>query len=439
MVARPFRFYGKKRGSRRTGSRRWGSFGEALFFLLFLAVGTVGFYLLLTGLILPEWKANRRFVRIECVALEKRVEEQQRDDSTEYRPAIRIRYEVDDQQIETWAYDINRVYSSDRASAEAATDPFQVGERYYCWYDPENPETVVVVRGYSWWMWLLLVLPASFFIIGSVGLAWVLLQSGTSAERRAAIAQKASQLDLFEDAAQRGADYPAIPRADDVTASPGIRLAYRLPIDASPGWNLFGTLLACLFWNGIVVTGWFSVAADWRAGGGSWFLTLFLVPFTLVGLGLVYYFVRQLLIIQGIGSTRIEISAHPLYPGSLYEVFLSQEGRQKMNSLEMLFTCREQATYRQGTDTRTATECVYEESVYRRETFEVQPGIPFEDRCQIHVPADAMHSFKSDHNEVSWSLMVRGDVVGWPDYERRFPIVVYPAAEQPVVPEDDTT
>ncbi|MEE9603830.1 MAG: hypothetical protein V3V75_11025, partial [Thermoguttaceae bacterium] len=357
------------------------------------------------------------------------------DDAVEYRPAILIRYEVNDRPIEKWTYDINRAYSSDRDSAVVAIEQFEVGQRYFCWYDPETPETVVVVRGYSWWMWLLLVLPASFFVIGSVGLTWVLLQSSTSAERRASLAQKASQLDLFEDAAHRGVNYPTIPRADDVTASPGTRLAYRLPIDASPGWNLFGTLLACLFWNGVVAAGWIGVVAGLRTGDGSLYLALFLVPFSLVGLGLIRYFVRQLIIIKGIGGTRIEISAHPLYPGSLYEVFLSQEGRQKMKSLEMFFTCREQATYRQGTDTRTATECVYEESVYHRKAFEVRPGIPFEDRCEIQVPADAMHSFKSDHNEIGWSLLVRGKVVGWPDFERRFPIVVYPAAEQPAVME----
>ena len=333
-MARLFRLYGKKRGSRRTGSRQWGSLGEALFFLLFLGVGTVGFYLMLTQQILPENS------------------------------------------------------------------------------------------------WFLLVLPASFVIIGLVGLARALLQSSTSAERRAALAQKASRLDLFEDAAERGPEFPSLPRTDDVTSNPGTRLAYRLPIDASPGWNLFGTLLACLFWNGIVAVGWVSVMGDWRENNGGWFPALFLLPFTLVGLGLIYYFLRQWMITTGVGATRIEISAHPLYPGNEYEVFLSQEGRLKMNSLEVLLSCHEQAIYRQGTDTRTATECVHQESVYRRDAFEVRPGIPFEDRCKIRVPAEAMHSFKSDHNAVGWYLVVRGDIAGWPDYERKFPLVVYPVVNR---------
>ena len=31
-----------------------------------------------------------------------------------------------------------------------------------------------------------------------------------------------------------------------------------------------------------------------------------------------------------------------------------------------------------------------------------------------------MHSFKSDHNEVQWKLVVRADLAGWPSFERRF-------------------
>jgi len=45
-----------------------------------------------------------------------------------------------------------------------------------------------------------------------------------------------------------------------------------------------------------------------------------------------------------------------------------------------------------------------------------------------------MHSFKSDHNEIHWSLVVEGKVRGWPDYQRWFPVVVYPdsiAGERP--------
>jgi hypothetical protein len=39
-----------------------------------------------------------------------------------------------------------------------------------------------------------------------------------------------------------------------------------------------------------------------------------------------------------------------------------------------------------------------------------------------------MHSFVSPHNAVMWALLVRGRMARWGDFERRFPIYVYPAA-----------
>jgi len=44
----------------------------------------------------------------------------------------------------------------------------------------------------------------------------------------------------------------------------------------------------------------------------------------------------------------------------------------------------------------------------------------------LSVPPGAMHSFKSDHNEIGWTLLVQGDVAGWPDYQRAFPIIIRP-------------
>jgi hypothetical protein len=62
-----------------------------------------------------------------------------------------------------------------------------------------------------------------------------------------------------------------------------------------------------------------------------------------------------------------------------------------------------------------------------RQDFQIAQGLPFESRCRVAVPAGAMHSFQADHNEVSWKLIVKGSVEGWPEYERQFQIVVTPA------------
>ena len=97
-----------------------------------------------------------------------------------------------------------------------------------------------------------------------------------------------------------------------------------------------------------------------------------------------------------------------------------------MNLLEIDLVCEEQATYRQGTDTRTEQRRVYAARVFERRKFDIPPGMPFEQQCRIEIPLGAMHSFQADHNAVQWRFVVRGEVTGWPKYERVFPIIVFP-------------
>ena len=98
----------------------------------------------------------------------------------------------------------------------------------------------------------------------------------------------------------------------------------------------------------------------------------------------------------------------------------------KMNHLEVLLVCDERATYYQGTDARSESQRVFERVVYDRKDFEIEPRAAFEDEFSLEIPSEAMHSFASDHNEVAWTLVVRGDVAHWPDFDRRFSICIYP-------------
>jgi hypothetical protein len=128
----------------------------------------------------------------------------------------------------------------------------------------------------------------------------------------------------------------------------------------------------------------------------------------------------------GIGPTLVEISDHPLVPGGQYRLFLSQTGRGKINLLDAALVCEEHATYRQGTDTRTETRRVYQQELVRGENFEVRQGVPFEKECEFTVPPRAMHSFKAEHNAIQWKVLVQGDIAGWPEYKRSFPVIIRP-------------
>jgi hypothetical protein len=428
-LSRFFRLYEKKRGDRRTGSKAIGSLGEALFFGIFFAVGCGAFAYMLAALAWPEWRANRQFAQTRCTIVAEHVGRAEAEgEPATYRPEFRIRYKVGDQEyVEDGVFDVTQVYTADEQTVKDILNQFDVGGEYDCWYDPIDPHRVVLARGYSPWLYVSLLIPLSFIIIGGGRLIYTLLHWNASDERRALLNQRAAQLDLFEvDTLDRG--FPTVPTDSNLTNSPGTTLAYRLPIATTTGWKLFAAAAACVLWNGIVAIFIVMAANSFAQDKPDWPLVLFIVPFVIAGLGLLVYLIRQIMITTGVGPTRVEISAHPLAPGEPYELFLSQAGRLAMNWLEVWLACDEKASFRQGTDTRTETRRVYEDRCFVRSNFEIHQGLPFESRCSIRVPAGAMHSFQANHNEVSWKLVVKGSVIGWPDYQREFQIVVNPTA-----------
>ncbi|MBN2473416.1 MAG: DUF3592 domain-containing protein [Pirellulales bacterium] len=425
-MARNFRYYEKKRGDRRTGSRAAASVGEALFFASLLLLGCAGLVAIVLFLLIPQWQVQQEYVQGTCTVLHKRSEPTQDDDGTTHQPGIHVEYQVGKETYRTWIHDVQPVYDNGGDDQQAALDRFVPGSRYPCWYDPADPHKVVLSREGNAWIWLVMIVPLSFIALGGGGFLYRALHWGKSAERRKVLAQRVQQTDLFGANGDSNRKLPNVPDDADITNSPGTRLKFRLPIGTSPGWALFGIMIACLFWNGIVGVFVAMAVGDYLAGEPDWLLTLFLVPFLLVGFVLVYVFIRQLLVTTGIGPTLVEISDHPLHAGDCCRLFISQSGRLAFHSLEVLLVCEEEATYRQGTDTRTETREVHRQQILRREGFDVQRGLPFETECELTVPAQAMHSFKSDHNEINWKVVVEGEVAGWPDYKRSFLVIVHP-------------
>jgi hypothetical protein len=417
--------YGKKRGHRHTGSKTLRSAGEAVFFALLLVLGAAFLVLLLVRTVVPEWRANHEFIETTAVVLDKRVEQRSdRDGNPIFAPRAKIHYEQAADDI--WTYDIAGTTFSNTAEAQAQLDRWEIGQTYPCWYNPLDPSVAVLVRGYSLWFWMLLLVPLGFMVIGGGGLAYTLWHWGKSPEHQAARGQL-GRIDLFEEINARARDFPMVPHDADLVNSPGTHLKYRLPSSNSQGWRLFGASTVCLVWNGIVaVFAILAVHAHLR-GEGDWRLDLLVAPFLLVGIFLIYYFVRELLIVTGVGQTYVEISDHPLVPGGSYELYLAQGGHLSVKVIDVFLECEEQAAYRQGTDTRTDRRVVLSQSLLHREQVEILPGQPLEARFELRVPEGAMHSFTADHNQVQWSLTVRADAEGWPTFERSFLLVVYPA------------
>ena len=286
------------------------------------------------------------------------------------------------------------------------------------------PDPAKYTAGFGFWVMVLVL--ASFVIMGGAGLIWTVLRLGISAERRSALTRQATSIDLFHAAISQPEKYPTLPSHEGLTNSPGIDLAYRLPPLESPGWRLLAKTAFALVWNGLGSVLLVKAITGWMNGSNDWFLNIFLLPFTAVSLWSIYYTAQQIWIHAGMGPTMLEISDHPLLPGREYQLVVNQTGHLNVDSLGVWLICEEEATYHQGTDVRREIRVVYEKQLCEKLQFKVDPGFPFQQACSLPIPAEAMHSFQSAHNVVRWKLVVRGAIQHWPHFERGFPLVVYP-------------
>lgn len=428
-MPRYFRFYPKKRGSRRTDSGRLGDVVRVLLYGLMFLTG-LGFtsYLLAT-LIIPEWRTNREFRETECVVLGKRLlEVEQRDGTKKFRPEFQVVYEVGGETFRERTYDITRTFSTDREGERAVLDRYEVGEKYACWFDPRDPTIVVLVRGYTWTSWLLLLVPISFVVAGGGGLSIALLNWGKSVERRASLAGQPVPIEMFGDQAPRE-DYPTVPQLVSVTESPGTKLAYRLPVDSRALWVLAGlcALMAAIVLIAGVATTWGVLRAI--EGRADWMFLLFASSWLVIGAFGLLYIARRLLRVTSAGPTILEISHHPVTPGQVCELYLRQPGRGRWRRLALSLVCEERAISQQGTNTRTEVRRVLNAEIVSQANVQLSGRAPFEGRYQLQVPGRAMHSFKSAHNAVVWKLLLAGQGAKGFQFERAFPIVVSPASE----------
>jgi hypothetical protein len=160
--------------------------------LLFLAAFG-GVVMIVWGWLIPDWRANHRYVANSCLVLDKKLDETTmevvaaktgaRSQQTSYYPEFKIRYEVGGRKYETWTYEAIKIHSTDRVAQQRILDTFQVGETYPCWYDPDRPDKAVLVRSeQAPLLSVVLLIPIAFLVIAVAGLfiSWKLWRPGRS-------------------------------------------------------------------------------------------------------------------------------------------------------------------------------------------------------------------------------------------------------------------
>lgn len=204
---------------------------------------------------------------------------------------------------------------------------------------------------------------------------------------------------------------------------------YELDPDMTPAGKFIFLLIATLFWNGIT---WGLMAPKvfegFRKDNIEVMLTLALVLFAAAGLAIAYGAAHSLLHMCLTGTSHIRSSVRHAAPGSAVTLMVMQSGRFTITSLNLTMICVEEARYRRGTDTVTKTETVREIPVCAMQNLQARDGQVIA-QPTLNVPPDAMHSFESDNNKVSWYLQLKMVIPGRPDTDQKFYLPVMPAAQ----------
>jgi hypothetical protein len=373
--------------------------------LAFLVVGLILTAVFGNWLVWLPLRTHLQYVETTCVVLDKRLEQEAgRRQGKNSRPLIHIEYSAGGRRYRVWTYDATGMFTNLHDSNRAVLQQFEKGQRYPCWYDPDDPEHAVLTRSLSWWG-LLVLIPLTFAVVGGAGLIAIHRTRGTMLEPASGVP-----------------DYRGLPALPPLPS--GRELTYRLASSSSPGCSLLGATAVTLFWNGIVWVFVVQVIASHQRGQPNWFLTLFMVPFVLIGLVLALVVLASLVSFLGsllVGQLSVEVADQPLFAGSSYDLLVEQFGLCRLRSVRVLLNCKETATFTQGKSIRTDTK-----EVYSAEVVGPEPSLAGPLRCSVTVPADAMHSFAAAHNEITWTMEVKGLILGFLPQGRSYPVIVYP-------------
>jgi hypothetical protein len=384
-----------------------GTFGRGCFVLLPLVFVAFGLVFLVPFFLAPASRslAARSWESVGCEILASDVQEHSDSDGSTYSIEVRYRYRFRGQEYEGNRYNFFSGSSSGFQAKREVVDGLPVGSTARCWVDPDDPYDSVLDRGLSGELAFGLI-PLLFIAVG-LGVSWAMWRSQRSSSAPGA---------------------PPLPRAPTgpAPASPwGAVGPVPLKTKTSPVGRLVGITFVALFWNGIV--GVFLVQGLTGGTEIDGCLMLFLVPFVLVGLGLLAGVPYQLLAAFN-PRPQLTLSQPTIPLGGSAELGWSFRGATgRLARLTIELRGHEEASYRQGTSTRTD-----------KQVFALLPLVDTQDRftlaqgqVRVEVPAGTMHSFEATHNKVAWTLHLRGEIARWPDLAEEIEVVVTPPGGVP--------
>lgn len=378
------------------------------FFAIFAIAGVATFYFL-TWKPLSNILAARGWTQTECVITSSRVEESSSSDGSTYRVDVRYTFEADWGTVEGNRYDFSVGSSSGYKRKARVVEAHPPGAEVACYYDPEDPSRSVINRApghYLWWG----LFPIPFLLVGVGGLAFLIFSGKESPRDRKG---RAKPRDRRAEASPRQ-------RTSLLTGRDG---SLELEPEASPAAKVIGTLFVALFWNGIVSVFVFGIVVPgFRSGDIEWFVTIFMIPFVLIGLGLIGFFAYSVLAWFN-PRPHLTLANGHLTPGAATTLswhFRGAAGRLRKLTIEL--EGQEKVRYRRGTNTHTDTHAFHTSELIATDSL----STVIRGSAEIRIPERTMPTFDAPNNDVEWRLKVRGDIPFWPDVADDFPITIYP-------------
>lgn len=371
-----------------------------VFFGIFLFVGLVVFWFMGIGPTLRYLDA-RDWREVECEILASGVKSHRSDDGTTYSIAVLYRYTWEGVERRSSDYGLSNHGSSGYDGKRETVRGLPVGKRVTGYVDPDDPTRAVLARHLPGIVWFS---PFALIFV-AIGLAGVTGKIGGKSKTPGM-------------AADRPADVPL--------QSGSIDGQIVLQQRHSPWVKVLGLLAFALFWNGIVSVFVTQMIGGWRRGNPDWFLTLFLVPFVLIGLLIIGGVVHQFL---AVFNPRPALKLRPgrLVLGGEFELEWHLSGAaHRLRDFHLELVGEEKATYRRGTRTTTDT------AVFARVPLVEETGSRSLRHGQTFasVPAVGVPTFHSDNNRIEWFLRLHGSIARWPDLDAEFPVeVAFPLLE----------
>jgi hypothetical protein len=367
----------------------------ALFFLVFLIAGAAATYVALVRPLVRLFAA-RSWTETQCDIVSSRVAVSGSSRPT-YRVDIRYTWTAGGSPRSGNRYDFMTASSSGTAGKQKIVDAFPPGARVPCWVDPDHPDQAVLSLALSS-AYLIGLAPLIFVAIGFGGLA-LAVRPGRAAA-------------YGEDDSPYGVPLPATGTAPA-----------ELKPEASRVGMFFGLLVLALFWNGMVAALAGRLVTAWRQGQPTGCMALFLVPFALIGLGLIYGVGRQLLALFN-PRPHLKLTPGVLIPGeSAHLQWRLGSGGGGVRRVKIVLEGRKEGMVQSGASHRSTSV-----------PFSTQPLVNSTQPAEIAgggavgftLPAELPPSFEPGQDKIIWSLKVHCELALWPDSDDEFDIAVRP-------------